>query len=128
MIMLACNPRGRSNLYEKSPISGAAIIRKFSRNQKSNAKSNFDFKHFASDCKNGSFYSKNYEKRLKTAIPPRFDFLILIQTEIKIFQKFKEFKERRYNESKIRRTTQRRYEDTKKQRKRSKNFMRIKEN
>lgn len=55
-------PPGGSKIYEFRPISGPPVTHKFSRNQKSKRKIKIAFQNSFKVAKNGSFYSKTFEK------------------------------------------------------------------
>ena len=119
-------PRGRSNLYANRPISGAAITRKFSRNQKSKCKIKFAFQNSFEVAKMAIFMVKTLKNAKNTPLRSVLIFDFYSNENQNLFKNSKISKIRRYKERRNNATTQRRYKETKIQRKGEK-FMSIKE-
>lgn len=106
--MTACTPRGRSNLYANRPISGAAVIRKFSHNQKSKRKIKIAFQNSFEVAKTAIFMAKPLKNAKNTPLCSVLIFDFNSNENQNLFKNSKISKIRRYKE--------RRNEDTKKQR------------
>lgn len=61
-------PRGRSNLYEFLPVSGAAVTREFSRNQKSKRKIKIAFQNSFKVAKTAIFMAKPLKNAKNTPL------------------------------------------------------------
>ena len=119
-------PRGRSNLYANRPISGAAVIRKFSRNQKSKRKIKIAFQNSFEVAKTAIFMAKPLKNTKNLPLYSVLIFDFNSNENQNLFKNSKISKIRRYKERRNNATTLRRYKETKIQRKGEK-FMSIKE-
>ena len=119
-------PQGRSNLYANRPISGAAVIRKFSHNQKSKRKIKICFQNSFEVAKMALFIAKPLKNAKHTPLCSVLIFDFNSNENQNLFKNSKISKIRRYKERRNNATMQRRYKETKIQRKGEK-FMSIKE-
>ena len=110
-------PRGRSNLYANRPISGAAVIHKFSRNQKSKRKIKIAFQNSFKVAKTAIFMAKLLKNTKNTPLRSVLIFDFYSNKNQNLFKNSKISKIRRYKERRNNATTQRRNKDSKKRRK-----------
>lgn len=89
-------PRGRSNLYANRPISGAAVIRKFSRNQKSKRKIKIAFQNSFEVAKTAIFMAKPLKNTKNTPLRSILIFDFNSNENQNLFKNSKISKIRRY--------------------------------
>ncbi len=126
MIMCARTPGGGQISTRFTPISGAAITRKFSRNQKSKRKIKIAFQNSFEVAKTAAFMAKTLRNARNTPLCSVLIFDFNSNENQNLFKNSKISKIRRYKERRNNATTQQRNKETKIQRKGEK-FMSIKE-